>query len=370
MGRIIELILLTIRRVFSWATFVPSLAPTNILYVKGRYLYDNAGEKVILRGVNLPLLDDWEFPGSDKLGEIEKTDANAVRIQWYAEYPNPQRPSYDLSDLDAVLEKCRTSRLIPILELHDCTCLSDPELVNTQLMGWWTRPDVTAVLKRHQRYLIINLANELGHYRWLGGSADALNSFKNAYKVAISSIRDVGLRMPIMIDAPDCGTSISAFRMVGQELVDADPRHNVLLSVHAYWGGDYDGTSEVVPAVNSNLPIVFGEIANKQFANGDECYYGLDGTDYKNPPDTGFRYQSLLALLAHHEIGWLAWAWYKDNCEERRITPDGNYTGAIDGSYTGLTPYGEDLLLNSIYGFRFSVFPSKRTTSLPGAPPS
>jgi len=237
-------------------------------------------------------------------------------------------------------------------------------------MEWWTRSDVVSVLKRHQRYLIINLANELGDYRWLGASAAALNNFSNAYKKAITSIRNQGFQMPIMIDAPDCGTSISAFTSIGQELIDHDPRHSVLLSVHAYWGGDYDGTSEIVPAFKANLPIVFGEIANKQFAFHDECYYGLDGTNYKNPPTTGFRYQTLLRLLTEYEIGWLAWAWYKDKCEYRRMTPDGNYTGAIDGSYTGLTPYGEDILHNALYGLRLGYISPRRTKSLPGAPPS
>src|SRR5436309_13236461 len=122
-----------LRRAWEYLTYS---WPSPVFYVKGRYLYDNGREKVVLRGVNLPLLGDWAFPGSDKIAEIAKTGANAVRIQWYAQYPNPQRPPYAVADLDAVLDKCRTSRLIPILELHDCTCQSDPGLVNTQLMAW------------------------------------------------------------------------------------------------------------------------------------------------------------------------------------------------------------------------------------------
>jgi mannan endo-1,4-beta-mannosidase len=43
------------------------LLPTSdVFYVEGRYLYDNDRRKVILRAINLPLLDDWNFPGSDK----------------------------------------------------------------------------------------------------------------------------------------------------------------------------------------------------------------------------------------------------------------------------------------------------------------
>ncbi len=200
---------------------------------------------------------------------MEKSGANTVRIQWYVRYPHPERPAFDIADLDAILEKCRTSRLIPVVELHDCICPSDAEL----------------------------------------------------------------------------------------------------LSAHAYWGGDFDGTSEVEVAVRANLPIVFGEIANKQFANGDECHFGLDGTGLNHPPLTGFPYQQLLILLSQLDIGWFAWAWYKDNCEHRRLTPDGNYTGAMDGSPTGLTPYGEDLLHHATYGLRLGQFAPIRTNSLPGEPP-
>jgi mannan endo-1,4-beta-mannosidase len=49
-------------------------------------------------------------------------------------------------------------------------------------MSWWTASEVVAILKKHQQYLIINLANELGHYRWSGNSSAALDSYKTAYK--------------------------------------------------------------------------------------------------------------------------------------------------------------------------------------------
>ena len=360
-----EIIKARILRFWEWIVRIGRLAfvtKSSVFYVAGRYLRDNDRENVILRGINLPLLDDWEFPVSHKLAQVEKSGANAVRIQWYAQYPNAQRPAYTVSDLDAFLEQCRTSRIIPIVMLQDCTCGSDVNLVNTQLMAWWTHPDVVTVLKKHERYLIINLANELGEYRWQGSTPAALDDFKNAYKQAITSIRSTGLRMPIMIDAPDCGTSIEVFISIGQELIQHDPRHSLLLSAHAYWA-DYQGMPHITTGSNAGLPIVFGEIANKQFNNGDECYYGLDGTNLNNPPPTGFRYQDLLTRLASLDIGWLAWAWYKDNCSARQITSDGTYTPA--GSPTGLTPYGTDILENAVYGLRLGSAKAKRTNSLP-----
>jgi hypothetical protein len=119
---------------------------------------------------------------------------------------------------------------------------------------------------------------------------------------------------------------------------------------------------------------VFGEVANKQ----DETiggiqhfgYYDLDGTNVSgHPTSTNFQYQQLLIKLTMYDIGWLAWAWWPDSCAPRRITPDGNYTGAIDGSPTGLTPYGENIVNHGSYGIRRGYFKTQRTPSLPGAPP-
>jgi mannan endo-1,4-beta-mannosidase len=94
--------------------------------------------------------------------------------------------------------------------LNDLTCQADPNLLNSQLLPWWTSDPVVSVLKKHERYLIINLANELGHYRWSSNKDEALANFVNAYTIAIAGIRKY-LRVPIAIDAPDCGTSIEVF---------------------------------------------------------------------------------------------------------------------------------------------------------------
>ncbi|BAY07609.1 cellulase family glycosylhydrolase [Calothrix sp. NIES-2098] len=332
------------------STTIPSIVKAQnvkpTFYTRGRYLYNRFGEKVILNGINLPLLDDWDFPESDKLTELVKTGANAVRIQWYKDYGQSDRPSYSISDLDKFLTRCQQNRIIPIVMLSDLTCNSDANLLNTQLIPWWIDNDVLKVLKKHESYLIINLANELGFYRWADNQKAALNSFKNAYKSAISSIRQ-HLHLPIMIDAPDCGTSIEAFSLIGQELIASDPDRNLLFSGHAYWA-DYDGISHIETIIKANLPLVFGEIANKQDENikgtTQYCYYDLDGTRENHSPSKTFTYQKLLPLLKQKQIGWLAWCWWKDNCTNRQMTPNGNFSH--------LTPYGDDLVNNPIYGLK------------------
>ncbi|MFM6157339.1 MAG: cellulase family glycosylhydrolase, partial [Sphaerospermopsis kisseleviana] len=279
-------------------------------------------------GVNLPLLDDWNFPRTDKLAELAKTGANAVRIQWYKNYGQSSRPGYSIKDLDNFLGKCKASQIIPILGLWDITCNSDVNLLNTRLIPWWTSDPVLNVLKKHQKYLIINLANELGFYRWTNNSTVALNNFKNSYKTATTKIRQ-HLHLPIMIDAPDCGTSIEVFPKIGKELIDHDPDHNLLFSGHSYWAA-YDRIPSLKAAINANLPIVFGEVANKQDEENEGktlyCYYDLDGSHQNHLPQNGFTYQAFLRLLKDKEIGWLAWCWWKDNCTNRQMSENGNFS--------------------------------------------
>jgi mannan endo-1,4-beta-mannosidase len=333
--------------------------PRETFYTDGRHLHDPNGKKIVLRGINLPLLDDWSFPPGDTLADLEQTGANAVRIQWYIKYPRleppaAQRPEYGVADLDAFLTKCKANHMIPILGLWDVTCEANTTLLNTQLIPWWTSDAVVAVLDKHKQYLIINLANELGFVRWSDDPATALSEFKNAYKSALTTIREK-LHMPVMIDAPDCGTSIDAWITIGQELIDHDPDHNLLLSVHAYWAA-FDGMPHIDTAVNGNLPVVFGEVANKQDETVDHvtqfCFYDLDGLNENHPPQNAFTYQSLLQTLKTQEIGWLAWSWWPDSCSSRNI---GKYDQNTH-QYEGLTePFGDDIVNHPEYGLKSSA---------------
>jgi mannan endo-1,4-beta-mannosidase len=259
----------------------PTSAPRPTLYVSGRFLNDRKGDRVILRGVNLPLLDDWRFPGADYLDQVAQTGANAVRLQWYVNYPDATRPPYSVSDLDDVLTRCTAAGMIPILQLADLTCQSDATQLNAQLIPWWTSTEVVALLNGHAEDVIINLANELGAYHWADDSDQALQTYLAAYTEGLASIRNAGLAMPVMIDAPDCGTSLDAFTSVGQSLVKADPAHNLLLSVHAYWAAT-DYSSTIRSCIDLDLPLVCGEISNRQDDTDDDGklvgYYDLDGT--------------------------------------------------------------------------------------------
>ena len=100
--------------------------------------------------------------------------------------------------------------------------------------------------------------------------------------------------------------------------------------------------------IKTNLPLVLGEIANKQDENingkTQYCYYDLDGTTENHFPNNGFTYQKLLPILKQKQIGWMAWCWWKDNCTNRQMT--------LNGDFSELTAYGNDLVNNPIYGLK------------------
>ena len=135
------------------------------LTVSDGSLVDRDGKKVTIRGVNLPLLDDWTFPGDDYLDAVLQTGCNAVRIQWYVNYAGGDRPAYGLADLAGVLRRCIASNVIPIVMLADHTGDSDATRID-DLIRWWTCAATVTVLKSYANCLILNLANELGFWRW------------------------------------------------------------------------------------------------------------------------------------------------------------------------------------------------------------
>lgn len=145
------------------------------MYVMGRELFDRCGEKVVLRGINHMVI--WTDPKGDTFPEIAKTGANTLRVVWTAK----DHPGEDA--LDAVLQRALAQKLIPIIELHDATGKLDAV---PQVVDFWTRPEIVAVLKKHESSLIMNIANEAG------GNGTAANAFVATYKPAIERLRAAG----------------------------------------------------------------------------------------------------------------------------------------------------------------------------------
>lgn len=267
--------------------------PHSTYYVQDGALYDHCGEKVILRGVNHPTL--YVDRQGEALPEIAKTGANSVRLFWFASHGVP------IDEAETAISRSRELHMLPILEMHDSTC----EWSLDQIEEYWTSSAAVALIKRHEKQLIVNIANE--------ASAPDRNTFRSKYSAIIKSMRAAGIHVPLMVDGSHCGRDYEMLLSQGPALLEADPDHNLIFSAHLY---DPMPASEIGSVyedfASAKLPFVVGEFANK------------------SPPGCGaaLQYAGLIEQAEKHGVGWLAWSWGDDDagsawntdCEEFDMT--------------------------------------------------
>ena len=313
------------------------------IHVSGSKLIGVCGDTIVLRGVNYAPYN-WGYDSSQlQLNEVAKTGANAVRMTWYA---NSAAPYYTDALLDSAIGACVRNKMIAILELHDFTC--DPAIADIEtLVSWYSTPAHVAIFHKYQNSLIINVANEAGT---VDGSSDynqAEQDYQNEYTQLIMELRSVNITVPLMIDAPDCGTSINVFNDLALAMQANDPIQNLIFSTHTYWenysGNDSATTANFINAAAAyNYPLVFGEVANYQDNGGDTCAWLLT-------------YRSVLRASVQLNLGWLIWSWDNDICSKRQISNDGNYSN--------LTAYGSDIVNNAVYGLHNTAKPDRNLSN-------
>lgn len=309
-------------------------APTTI-HTSGPNLLGVCGDTIVLRGINYAPYD-W---GSDNtqllLNQVALTGANVVRMTWY---DNTTAPYYTDSLLDSAIGACIANKMIAIIELHDLTC--DPSTADVDtLINWYLKPNRLAIFQKYQSSLIIDIANELGYVNWSGNIPVAQLAYEVAYDTAVNKMRRAGITVPLMIDAPDCGSSIDILGNVASNIIASDPLHNVIFSAHAYWYAYANNDSatmrqDIGTALTYNFPLVLGEIANYQDSTPAYCTWSLN-------------YPALLRICTELNVGWLAWSWNNDNCSLRQLS--------TDGTYANLSTYGMDIVNNAIYGLHNSA---------------
>ncbi len=304
-------------------------------YVSGNKISDPCGDQFIPRGINYPVLDDWDFPanmnnGNEQSAEIMKANPNIVRIAWYNDYGQAGRPAFALSDLDSIISRFSRKGIVSVINIMDVTCSNDYTAFTNRVANWWIKPDVVALVQKHKSMVMANIANEFGYVNWAGTPAAALITWKDNYKQMITSMRNAGITVPIMIDAPDCGTSIDVLLGAGAEFLLHDPKHNIICSAHAYWGLDDSAAvaTKVQQAAAASFPVILGEVANYQ-TDAQPCQYNIQLT-------------SILRACQQNQTGWMAWCWYKDHCPSRQLT--------TDGTFANLSPYGQLIINDGTWG--------------------
>src|SRR2546421_6942048 len=275
--------------------------------VRGRHLFDPCGDRVILRGVNKMAVWDDDPTCEDIFPQIRMTKANVVRIVWLTD--SSGEAGATVANLDAVISNCRANRMIALIELHDAT--GDWSGLG-RLIDFWTRPDVLAALRVHEQYLLLNIGNEVGDEN----VTDA--DYRGGYAEAVGRLRAAGIPVPLVLDAAGWGHHFEYIAHNALALIDADPLHNLLFSLHVWWG--YHGASAgsdfrkvVEEVVTSQIPFLVGEFS------------GVGG-----PCDSPSPFSEILDACHQGEIGWIAWEWGPGNEFGDSPCPAMNMTGEKD----------------------------------------
>jgi mannan endo-1,4-beta-mannosidase len=245
-------------------------------------LIDANGKEFIIRGINNPHY--WIYDKSLKaLKTISNYNANCIRIVW--------ETGGDIRKLEKVIKACIELKMIPMVELHNATGNNQAGKL-LEMAAYFARNDVKEVLFKYKKVLLINIANEWGDYFTTG------DQWKESYKLAIDYLRKAGYETTLIIDAPNWGQKIEPILDFGKELLDYDPSHNLLFSIHMYgfWNEPAKIDSSLQKAHDLAIPLIVGEFGYnyKEGDNNLQC-----------------KVDHLMILRKCNElgIGYLPWSW-------------------------------------------------------------
>ncbi|HEY8463295.1 MAG TPA: cellulase family glycosylhydrolase [Bacillota bacterium] len=230
-------------------------------------------------GVNNPHIW-WDSQAYTALDTIKKFGFNAVRIVW--------QTNGTAARLKQIIDRCKTLGLKPIPELHDVTGSSKVTDLE-QMVNYWI--GCKSVLTSD---IWINIAN-----KW---NPDSGTAWCNAYKSAITAMRNAGITNPLVIDAPDWGQDTGCIKTYGRELLAHDPQQNIIFSIHMYsgWNSQHKIRSELTALKKLGLPLLIGEFGYNANNGNNSLNCKVDAAD-------------LIATCNELGIGYLAWSWCGNN---------------------------------------------------------
>lgn len=330
---------------FSWIGLVPNKAnAASGFYVSGTKLMDATGQPFVMRGVNHA--HTWyKDQLSTAIPAIAKTGANTVRIVLSNGY------KWSLDDVNAIqtiLTLCEQNKLIAVLEVHDATGSDSVTDLNNAVNYWISIKN--ALIGKEDR-VIINIANE-----WYG-TWDG-TGWANGYKQAIPKLRSAGLNHTLMVDAGGWGQYPDSVKNLGTDVLNADPKKNILFSVHMYeYAGGNASTvkSNIDGILNKNLALIIGEFGG-QHTNGD-----VDEA-------------TIMSYSKEKGVGWLAWSWKGNSSDLAYLDMTSDWAG------NSLTSFGNDVvngtngikatsILSGVFGGG-SPSPTASPTATPMASPT
>lgn len=311
----------------STLTYVPPALTgskkTDGFKVNGGKLLDAYGNEFVIRGVNNPHIwydVDNQYLAYRALDTIADYKTNTIRVVW--------ETSGSAALLAQVLYRIVELKMIPMVELHDATTDNDNSTSKLQSMAnYYVGTDVKKVMQDFRAYLLINIANE-----WSG------SDYQNAYKSAIKTIRDGGLKHTLVIDASGYGQDANSIFSNASALNAADPEKNLLFSVHMY--GQYQSAQSVDTVLNqamtNNVALIVGE-------------FGSTFTGQQ------VAWTAITSRCQSNKQGYIAWSWKGNDSANAALDMAKDWTGP-------LTSWGQDIMVNNTNSIqrtatKASIFP-------------
>lgn len=294
-------------------------ASEDVLRVKGRFLYNQNGDKVVIRGIE-EFLDN-------SIDEIAKTGANAYRIN-YTTTSNAYRVDYgtNADRLDSVLYKAIVEHnlIVSVYSAH-------AEYIDSE---WWSDPAVMAVLKKYESHLIFLAHGEGTYDGWYGFGPESTARWLREAKGIIRKIRSCGYACPIEIYSNTWGQNLGLLLDHGREIIDSDPQKNVILGCQLYTTnalvnvkpGISSFEQAVQRIVQSGLPIQLGACP----------FTDQDGKPRELTPADGW--YRVWNETFENEISCFYWCW--SGSPSWLPARDGL---SRDGRYGHWTEYGEEI---------------------------
>lgn len=288
-------------------------------------LFDPAGDEFRIRGVNR---NHWDSYGS--AAGLPLSGANTERI--FLRFTNTTDYNWGI-----VSREMLANNITPIPTNWTTTCKTDQASLSAAVDTWVAQASTWTQLNGSG---LVNIANEWGPTI---SAADKGAGWRDGYLAAIARMRFAGYTMPLVIDSGGCGQDAGIVVKYGQELLDADPEHNLLFSVHVYgswhfpatasWMQDYAKAMASLKA--TGLPIVIGEFG--PFNGGASSSKTLVPTD------------RLIADAEANGWGWMPWSWDDGNLPNCLADDAGFSLTKKCGVYTGddaneLTAWGRTIV--------------------------
>jgi mannan endo-1,4-beta-mannosidase len=244
-----------------------------------RTIIDLKGQALSLRGIQVPLgFRTTQKSSSDPevLRKISDYGFNMVRVTWGSVWDQDYDIRFEV--LENFLKQASTHNLIVMLEAHNVTG-KNTGLV--QVVDYWA--GLYQRLKPYEHFLMLNIANE-----W-GGNDLPKAEFRARYEEAIKKLRDVGYRIPLIVDVGGWGQDLS-YLTEGSfwwNLLEKDQANmgfaNLMFGVHLYgdWSlnrGDQGarfGLREDFIPLSYNAPLFIGEFGWNKPGNPDKSKLSL-----------------------------------------------------------------------------------------------